>query len=180
MGKTKVITGKLRLNYVHVFKPKAIEIGSDPKYSATLIIPKTDIKTVNPILTALEVATEHIRENYKEHDIKDTVICVKDGDKEKPTEKHYNNSYFINATSKYKPGIVDTNLNEITDETQIYSGCYARCSITFYPYNQEGKIGIGCSLENLQKLSDGELLGRSSAIDDFSTPYEEELLIWKF
>ncbi|CEP49062.1 DUF2815 family protein [Paraclostridium sordellii] len=176
MLKTKVITGKVRLNYTNLFKPKAIEEGSEPKYSATLIIPKKDMKIVNKIALALDSATENGKPIWKDQD-EEVLICVKDGDKEKIGEEAYKDSYFINASSKYKPGIVDINLNQIIDETQIYSGCYARCSINFYPYNQEGKIGIACSIENIQKLSDGEMLGRTSAAQDFSIPYEEDILI---
>ncbi|MEG3038453.1 MAG: DUF2815 family protein [Clostridia bacterium] len=177
MTKTKVITGKLRLNYVQLFKPKAIEEGSEPKYSATLIIPKKDFKTVNQIAQALDIATENGKTLWGEQNLEKLTLCVKDGDKEKPGEETYKESYYINASSKYKPGIVDINLNEITEEKELYSGCYARCSINFYPYNQEENTGIGCSIENVQKLSDGEILGRSSAVDDFNTPYEEEILI---
>jgi hypothetical protein len=177
MSRTKVITGKLRLNYVNLFKSKAVEEGGDPRYSSTLIIPKKDFKTVNLIAEALDIATENGKILWGEYNPEDVFICVKDGDKEKLGEEAYKDSYYINASSKFKPGIVDNNLKEIIDEKQVYSGCYARCSINFYPYNQEGNIGIGCSIENVQKLSDGKLLGRSSAIDDFSTPYEEEILI---
>ena len=35
----KIITGKVRASFVHVFEPQSIN-GSDPKYSCSLIIPK--------------------------------------------------------------------------------------------------------------------------------------------
>lgn len=38
---TKVTTGKVRLSYAHLFEPHAIE-GNEPKYSVSVIIPKTD------------------------------------------------------------------------------------------------------------------------------------------
>ena len=67
-----------------------------------------------------------------------------------------------------KPGIVDRQLNEIIDSTEVYSGCYARASINFFPYNQAGNKGIACGLNNIQKLEDGEYLGgRSRPEDDF-------------
>ena len=42
---TKVITGKVRFSYVNVWEPKSVN-GSDPKYSVSLIIPKSDTETL--------------------------------------------------------------------------------------------------------------------------------------
>ena len=44
----KVITGKVRASFVHVFEPQSIN-GSEPKYSCSLIIPKSDTVTVGKI-----------------------------------------------------------------------------------------------------------------------------------
>lgn len=177
MKTKKVITGKVRLNYTNLFKPKAWENSFEERYSTTLIIPKKDIKTMNLVVKALEIATEEGKDLWKVYNPQDIKICVKDGDKEKGEDSTYKECYYINTSSKYKPGIVDINLNEILDEKQVYSGCYARCAIRFYPYMQEGSIGIGCSIDNVQKLGDGSVLGRSNAVDDFSVPYEEDILI---
>ena len=43
---TKVITGVCRWSYANVWQPKAIEEGAKPKYSVSLIIPKSDTATV--------------------------------------------------------------------------------------------------------------------------------------
>ena len=37
---TKVITGKVRFSYAHVFEPVAMAEGQDAKYQVSLIIPK--------------------------------------------------------------------------------------------------------------------------------------------
>jgi hypothetical protein len=57
----------------------------------------------------------------------------------------------------------------ITDETEVYSGCYARVSIKFYAFNTNGNKGIACGHGNIQKTRDGESLGggRVTAADDF-------------
>ena len=47
---TKVVTGIVRLSYEHVWEPASIN-GSNPKYSASLIIPKSDKKTIDAINT---------------------------------------------------------------------------------------------------------------------------------
>lgn len=166
---TKVITGKVRMSYANVFEPKSIN-GSDPKYSVSLIIPKSDKSTLDKINAAIELAKKEgitklggkIPANLK--------TPLRDGDVERRDDEAYANSYFINANSKIKPEIVDENRNPIMDTTEFYSGCYGRASIVFYAYNANGNKGIACGLQNLQKLEDGESLGgRSRAEDDFGT-----------
>ena len=43
---TKVITGKVRASFVHIFEPQSVN-GSEPKYSCSFIIPKSDTETVS-------------------------------------------------------------------------------------------------------------------------------------
>ena len=50
----KVITGPdTRWSYANVWEPKSIN-GGTPKYSVSLIIPKTDTKTLTKIKAAIE------------------------------------------------------------------------------------------------------------------------------
>lgn len=52
----KVITGPdTRWSYVNAWEPKSIN-GGNPKYSVSLIIPKTDVKTVEKIKAAILAA----------------------------------------------------------------------------------------------------------------------------
>ena len=53
---TKVITGPdTRWSYANIWEAKSIN-GGAPKFSVSLIIPKSDTKTVNAIKAAIEVA----------------------------------------------------------------------------------------------------------------------------
>jgi hypothetical protein len=76
---------------------------------------------------------------------------------------------FVNANSTTPPQVVDADLQPILDASEVYSGCYARVSVSFYAFNTNGNKGIACGLGNIQKLRDGEPLGgnRISAEDDF-------------
>ena len=56
---TKVITGvNTRWSYANVWEPKSIN-GGTPKYSVSLIIPKSDTKTVEKIQAAIEEAMKY-------------------------------------------------------------------------------------------------------------------------
>jgi hypothetical protein len=172
---TKVITGKVRFSYANVWEPKSVN-GSDPKYSVSLIIPKSDKKTLDKIKAAIEEAKKDGVSKLGGKIPANLKTPLRDGDVDRPDDEAYANSYFINANSHTKPGIVDENIEPILDQSEFYSGCYGRASIVFYAYNANGTKGIAAGLQNLQKLEDGEPLGgRSKPEDDFGD-LDEDLL----
>ena len=179
---TKVITGvNTRWSYANVWEPKAME-GGKPKFSVSLIIPKSDTVTVGKIKTAIEEAyrdgQSKLKGNGKSVPALSTLRTpLRDGDLERPDDPAYANAYFVNANSTTAPGVVDANRNEILDKSEVYSGCYGRASISFYAFNANGNKGIACGLNNLQKIKDGEPLGgRASAESDFATEEDEDFL----
>ena len=176
----KVITGKdTRWSYCNVWEAKAIN-GGTPKFSVSLLIPKTDTVTVKKIKAAIEAA-------YREGEAKlkgngKTVppltaikTPLRDGDAERPDDPAYAGHYFVNANSATAPGIVDVDCQPILTRSEVYSGVYGRASISFYAFNSSGNRGVACGLNNLQKIRDGEPLGgRASAESDFSDFDDED------
>lgn len=174
---TKVVTGKVRLSYAHVWDPVSIN-DSKPKYSVSLIIPKGDKETVKKINAAVDAAIEDGIAKFggKKPNKAALKLPLRDGDTERDDEV-YKNAYFVNANSTTAPQIVDRAVNPILDREEVYSGCYARVSINFYAYNTNGNKGIACGLGNIQKIADGEPLGgRSNAKDDFSSLDDDDFL----
>lgn len=166
--KVKVVTGKVRFSYANVFAPKASVEGGTPKYSVSLIIPKSDKETISKLQKAFEETKAASAAYFGGSVPKNLKGGLRDGDAEKE-DAAYEGCYFINANSVQKPGVVDQDLNPIMDQSEFYSGCYGRASITFYPYNAQGSKGIACGLNNVQKLEDGEKLGGSTtAATDFA------------
>lgn len=166
--KVKVVTGKVRFSYVNVFAPKASVEGGTPKYSVSIIIPKSDKETVAKLQKAFEETKASSAGYFGGSVPKALKGGLRDGDMEKE-DPAYEGCYFINANSVQKPGVVDAELNPILDQSEFYSGCYGRASITFYPYNAQGSKGIACGLNNVQKLEDGEKLGGgTTAAADFA------------
>lgn len=174
----KVITGAdTRLSYAHVWEPVAINGVGDPKYSVSLIIPKTDTKTVAAIQAAIKAAYEAGADKFKRNGKLIPLSALKtplrDGDTD-PThggDPVYAGCWFINTSSKQKPGIVDASVQPILDQSEVYSGCYARVSVTFYAYNTSGNAGIAAGLGNVQKIRDGEPLGGHVSAEAEFTPY---------
>lgn len=155
---TKVTTGKVRLSYAHLFEPHAIE-GNEPKYSVSVIIPKTDTETLKAIKEAVNEAKEQGKTKWSGKVPPTLKTPLRDGDAERPDDEAYANCYFLNASSKNKPGIVDQNVQPILDATEVYSGCYGRLTLNFYPFSASGNKGIAAGLGNVQKLAEGEPLG---------------------
>ena len=55
---TAVTTGEVRLSFVNLFQPRANQPGQEPKYSTTILIPKTDTATMQRISAAIEGAAQ--------------------------------------------------------------------------------------------------------------------------
>lgn len=111
---TKVVTGKVRFSYANVYEPKSIN-GSDPKYSVSLIIPKSDKKTLADIKAAIEQAKKDGVSKFGGKVPASLKLPLRDGDVDRPEDEAYKDSYFINANSKDKPGIVDKGVKPILD-----------------------------------------------------------------
>lgn len=176
---TKVVTGIVRLSYANVWEPKSIN-GGQEKYSVSIIIPKSDKKTITAIQQAIEAAIEEGKGKFggKRPHQNQLKLPLRDGDIDRSEDEAYADSFFVNANSLVAPEIVDLDVNPIMTRSEVYSGVYARVSLTFYAFNTNGNKGVACGLGNIQKVRDGEPLGsRSSATDDFATEADDEFLM---
>ena len=164
---TKVITGKVRASFVHVFEPQSVN-GSEPKYSCSFIIPKSDTETIAAIKAAIEQAKQDGIAKFGGKIPPNLKLPLRDGDIDRPDDPNYADCYFVNANSKERPGLVDRRRIPITDPLELYSGCYVRASINFYAFNTNGNKGVAAGLGNIQKWAEGEPLnGRVRAEDEF-------------
>lgn len=177
----KVITGpNTRWSYANVWEAKSIN-GGTPKFSVSLIIPKSDTATIAKIKAAIEAAYKEGEAKLKGNGRSVPALSVlktplRDGDTERPDDEAYANAYFVNANSATAPGIVDADRQPILDRSEVYSGVYGRASINFYAFNSNGNKGIACGLNNLQKIRDGEPLGGKSRPEDDFAEEEEDFL----
>lgn len=172
---TKVIV-PCRFSYLHCWEPDSVN-GGDPKYSVSAIVPKSDTKTINAIKAAIEQAKKDSVSKWGGKVPANLKLPLRDGDIYRPDDEAYAGCYFFNANSRQAPQVVDSKVQPILDQSEVYSGCYGKISVTFYGYNSNGNRGIAAGLGNIQKLKDGESLGgRTSAADDFQTEDDEDFL----
>jgi hypothetical protein len=140
-----VMTGKVRLSYVHVFEPYTSDPEeNEPRYSAVLIIPKSDKKTIS--------ALRNLDKNPE-----------------------YEGCWYMNVSSKTRPAIADRAAQPILDQTEVYSGCYARVKLGAFAFAAQGSKGVSFGLNGLQKLADGEPLGAvAMKAEDFEAVEDDE------
>lgn len=171
----KVLTGEVRLSYVHLTTPKISKAGDEPKYSVTLLIPKGDTATKADIDASIQAAANDALTKVW-NGIRPPMLKVPiyDGDGVRPSGEPFSEEckghWVITASSKSKPGVVGIdNINCELAPNDIYSGMYARVTIRFFGYSSNGNKGIGCGLGNVMKTRDGEALaGGASAASDFA------------
>lgn len=161
-----------RLSYANLWEPRQVNGTGDPKYSCCLLIPKTDTAT----LAKLEAAIDAVKKDPKSltrwggklpPKLKEP---LRDGDEERDDDT-YAGCKFINANSseKRRPRIIDQRCNEVLDQDEVYSGCYANVKIGLFAYSASGNKGIGAGLEVIQKVRDGERLSGGNSLDGFET-----------
>ena len=171
IASTKVVTNVVRGSYMNVFEPRAQEEGKPPKYSMTLLIPKTDTVTLNKIKAAQEAAIVAKFPNKRPAKLDTT---VHDGDGVRPSTgepfgDECKGNMVMSVSSKFKPKILDRNGNEVIDPGDAMSGDYFKVSLNFYGYDQAGKRGVSAGLGNLLLWDKGDPLGGTSrAEDDFA------------
>lgn len=174
-------TGQVRLSYVHLFTPHRNKPNQDPKYSVTVLLPKSDVATKQRIDTAIQAAIQTgVSSKWDGVRPPQISLPVHDGDGPRPSDgmpfgEECKGHWVFTASSKQQQAIVDVNIQPILNQTEVYSGMYGRVNINFFAYSNSGKKGIGCGLGPVQKMADGEPLGgRISAEAAFggSTGYQ--------
>lgn len=170
LSNTQMTTGEVRLSYAHLYDPYSNN-GGDPKYSVTVLMPKTDVQAKARLDAALEAAKQKgIAEKWNGVLPPVVASAIHDGDGVRPNGEPFGaeckGHWVFTASSKNPVSLVDASMNPIVQKGELYSGCYARVCVSLFPYNSNGKRGIGIGLEAVQKLRDGDPLGGGVSVAD--------------
>lgn len=168
----KILIGLVRFSYCFLNEPRpSDEPEKKPKYEASIIIQKSDAKSIAAVEKAIEAAKERGKSEYWDGKVpKDLKISWYDGDDKEDSDPAYAKGMYLSARSTRQPQVVDRNKNLIIDKDEIYSGMYGYVTLEAYPYKHpKGGKGIAFSLGNILKYKDGErLAGGSTADQDFA------------
>lgn len=157
----------VRFSYCNLFQPKPPfnNPAGDPKYSCTILVPKTNTAAKAQIDQAIQQAIEAgVSKCWNGVKPPVPAICVHDGDGPRPSDgsafgEECKGMWVFTASSKQAPFVVDAQVQPIIDPTQVYSGMWGNVNVNFFAYSNAGKKGIGCGLNGVQKTQDGEPLG---------------------
>lgn len=172
MNANQMTTDKVRLSYVHLNQPHSSnKDGSNPKYSVTILLPKSDVATKARLDAAYQAAVNAGVTSKWNGVMPPKIECpIYDGDGVRPNGEPFGaeckGCWVFTAGNKNAVPVVDIQTNPIINQSDIYSGMFARVCVSFYAYAQSGKRGIGCGLEAVQKLEDGEPLAGSVSVND--------------
>lgn len=175
------VTVRGRLSFPDLFKARKANDQADPKFGATLLIPKSDTATIAAVQKAIDAA---VAKGVKDGKFKNTIDPSKtkypplrDGDSltdsGEPRGAEYADHWFISAKSPESrpPMVVDKQRQPIFNEDDIYPGCYVYMALEFYPYENTGNKGIAPALIGVMFDADGERFGDAplEAEDVFGT-----------
>jgi hypothetical protein len=176
---TRIITPEFRVSYPHVFKPHGFTAADKKKYSITMLFrkdleligqsPDGKPRSLKDVMTQAKIAKFGPKEEWPD-DIRTAVV---NGDDPKFADKDgYKGCWVIKASSfeDNKPSVVDHEMNILTNEHDLYPGCFARAYIQAYCWDNVGGRGLSFSLEHVQKIRDGKSFGGKKAVQDVFSP----------
>lgn len=171
----RVNTSKARASYPHVFKPTAFQGEGEPKFSISMLVPKSDKDTIEKIELAQKQATKELYPTKVPQNFE--TWGVSDGDES--NDPAASGCWIVKASNKMKPRVVDSSGGDILDETEVYGGCYVRASIVAKAYGTSNKGGVTLELLVVQKVSDGEPFGGAAramndAVDELGAYTEDD------
>ena len=172
-NETTAVVQNVRLSYVNVFKPYSNSPEQAPKYSSTILLPKSDLASKQSLDAAIQAAAQKGL-NEKWNGVMPPVVAnpIHDGDGVKQDGTPFGDEckgcwvFTASSNADRQPQIVDRNVQPILDQSQIYSGVYANVAINVFPYIHTGKKGVGFGLTHIQKVRDGEVLGGAPVAAD--------------
>jgi hypothetical protein len=175
----KVVTGKVRLNFPKLFRAVQINGEGEPKFSTQILIPKTDKATIAALRASEKAAVEEGNEGVFKGKGVTAESVIKDADADGTAEDYPHTAghlyMSVSAREDFRPQVVDAGLNEITDQSQVYSGVYARVSLRSFPYTYGSKKrGVSFGLNNVQIIGGGDRLGGGTTASQDFEPIEEE------
>ena len=165
-----------RLSFPSLFNKSEFE-GKEGKFEATLLFPKSDKKTYNQIIKAIDAAKKEANKKVPE-----SKYFIKDGDEifEEKEYDGYEGMWAVKAGNSKRPTVIDRDKSPITEDDDIvYAGCYVNAIVS--PWVQDNQYGkrVNANLLGIQFVKDGEAFGDATVadaddFDDVEDEFEED------
>lgn len=149
--KREIMTPEFRVAFPSVFKPREQKRKTDePRFEIVALFPK------GCDLTELKLLAREAAEAKWGKELPAGLKSpFRDGaERAKTYEGFEAGAFFATIKSKFKPGLVDPDVNPILDQQHFYAGCWARCFVVAFAYDVDGNKGVSLSLGHIQKTRD--------------------------
>jgi Protein of unknown function (DUF2815) len=160
---SKLILNNVRLAYSHLDQPRASVEGAEPKYSCTLIVPKTHPQLAELRAVIKAAAVEKFSDKLPKglrNPLRDGDETDEEGNRVRGDE--FKAAFFLNASSKRKPEVVVGKARTAPQPEHLISGHYASVRLGFFGYDTAGNRGVGCGLNGVWITRRGEPLGAAA------------------
>lgn len=149
-------------NIFHMSKPKKANIN--PSYGANLLFPTcADLKPLEAAVVAVlkEKCPDALSTDPRKK-VKVKLPFLDQADMLK-YDGYTEGARYIIATSKQnKPPVVDTRQQHVTDESKVYPGVWAICTVRPFWYDVDVNKGVSFGLQSVMIVADDESLGGGS------------------
>lgn len=170
-----------RLKWPNLAKPTAPSSGGEKKYNVKLIFPQTSecIQDISKVITKTYEANldKFIDEQGNTIPLAELNTPLFLGAREYPNQKEFNGCYFLKAYNRQRPLLYDKARAEEApsdpeyskaDPSEFHDGAYVSASLIFFAYAYGASRGIGCILDALMKIKDGDSFAAShTTANDF-------------
>lgn len=168
---TRVRIDKVRLCWPELFEAKEFDGDGKPKFRAVLLIDKKDKAALATLKAAQSEAAEEGKSKVFGGKVPSNLkSIIHDGDDEAEQfpERAGHWRMSVSSNPKFRPGVVDKNVQPVLDQSEVYSGVYANVTLTAYAFDRNGNKGVTFGLNNVQVLGYGEnLAGGVAASEEF-------------
>lgn len=146
----------VRLSFPHLHKAHAMQDDQEPKFSATFLL---DTKVHGKLLDQIDNVIDRLALDHWKKKIS-FKRCLKDGNEKSELEGYGDGVWFITASNKARPGVVNRDMSPITEEDGvIYAGCYVNASIRLWVQDNNWGRRVNAQLRAVQFLRDGDSFG---------------------
>lgn len=166
-----------RLSYPHLFKPGSIKGSDKLSYSCEMLFDKktTDLNTLQAPIKAAAIDKWGPDKSQWPSPL---LLPIRDGDKPKMNKKtkkvevrpEHKGMWIVRASSSAeynRPQLVGRDPKvPLENESELYSGCYARAAVKAHAYEFGDKYGVKYILDAVQFVKDGPHLGGRKAADE--------------
>jgi len=146
------------LSYPHLFTPRSVNPGDDPKFSASILLRKDDPQ-VQRIQQLIDTEKANGWPNGFPGNGKQ---FMKDGAVQYPNDPTMHNFMIISANAKAdsKPHTVDMQMTPVMNQADAFAGSVVWAALNSFVYNQPVNKGVGCGLNGIMLTGEEGELGR--------------------